>query len=289
MDRQSNAVPAIIKRKRIIAAEEHHGGAWKIAFADFATAMMAFFLVMWLVSATDETTRKGLAEYFSPTIALNREAGGADSVFGGHNVTSDAVLADAARHDATLHAEGEAMTAPLRDESADTPDGPGTTDTLEDIARALRAVGGESAVAEQALRHIVTRVTDEGLIVEVFDLPGQPLFEGETDVPAPVLSTIAGLLHEVFGLVGNGVAIDGHTRTKPVIRANNQVWALSTARAQQMRELLQGAGISPARMHRVTGHADRQPAARNPAAVRNNRLEVVLLRDGAEAAGPRWH
>ncbi|MBK5927648.1 OmpA/MotB family protein [Rhodobaculum claviforme] len=289
MDRHRNAAPAIIKRKRIIAADEHHGGAWKIAFADFATAMMAFFLVMWLINATDEQTRKGLAEYFSPTIALNRNAGGSDSVFGGHNVMSDAVLADSARHDAVMHAEGEAMAAPRPPEAAHTPDGPGTTDTLDEIARALRAVGGESVVAELALRHIVTRVTDEGLIVEIFDMPGQTLFAGDSDVANPVLVTIAGLLHEVFGLVDNGVAVDGHTRTEPVIRTDNPVWALSTARAQRMRELLQEAGIAPARMHRVTGHADRQPAARNPAALRNNRLEVVLLRDGAEAAGPRWH
>ena len=289
MDRQNSAVPVIIKRKRVVAADEHHGGAWKIAFADFATAMMAFFLVMWLINATDETTREGLAAYFSPTIALNRTTAGADGLFGGNSVMSEDELADSARHDASLHAEGDALDPPQQADEENTPDGPATTDSFDEVLRALRAIGGESAVAEQALRHIVTRVTDEGLIVEVFDLPGQALFDGETDRPSPVLATIAGLLHEVFGLVQNGVAVDGHLRMQPVIRAENPVWGLSTARAQRMRELMQEAGVDPGRMHRVTGHADRQPATRNPAAVRNNRLEVVLLRDGVAAASPRWH
>lgn len=289
MDRQNNAVPVIIKKKKIIAGEGHHGGAWKIAFADFATAMMAFFLVMWLINATDQETREGLAAYFSPTITINRTSSGSDGLFGGHNVLSEQDLAENAEMNARLHAAGESQDPPEETESAETPDGPGTTDSFEEVLRALRAIGGESAVAEQALRHIVTRVTDEGLIVEVFDLPEQALFVGDSDSPNPVLGTIAGLLSEVFNLVENGVAVDGHLRAQPVIRTENPVWALSTARAQRMRELLQGAGIDAGRMHRVTGHADRQPSARNPAAVRNNRLEVVLLRDGVAAASPRWH
>ena len=285
MDRQNSAAPVIIKRKKGGGGGEgHHGGAWKIAFADFATAMMAFFLVMWLVNSTDETTKRGLAAYFSPSIQLTKTTGGSDGAFGGHNVTSQETMADSARFDARLHAEGEypAHSDDAAARAADPEDG--TTDTLEEIQRMLRGLGGESAVAAEALRHIVTRVTDEGLIVEVFDLPGQPLFEAETDTPTEVTGVIAGLLSEVFGLVGNGVSVAGHLRTLPVVRADNPAWELSTARAQRMRVLLQEADVAPERFVRITGHADRKPAARNPAAVRNNRLEVVLLRDGAMPA-----
>ncbi len=277
MDRQNAAVPIIIKRKRGSQGGAHHGGAWKIAFADFATAMMAFFLVMWLINATDEDMRRGLAAYFSPTVDLKRTVAGSDGVFGGHNVITEEILAETARHDASLTGEGPAV-AEDRAEAAEDSAG---ADVLEELVRALEGRAGESEVAELALRHIVTRITDEGLIVEVFDLPDQPLFEAETDAPAQVLPVIADLLTEVFGLVDNGVAVDGHLRALPVVRADNPAWALSTARAQSMRGLLQDAGLHPGRMIRVTGHADRQPATRNPAAVRNNRLEVVLLRDGA--------
>ena len=70
----------------------HHGGAWKIAFADFMTAMMAFFMLMWLLNATTEQQRKGIADYFSPTIPINRVSGGGDGAFGGDNISSEARL-----------------------------------------------------------------------------------------------------------------------------------------------------------------------------------------------------
>ena len=71
-----NLAPVIIKRKKVIASGGHHGGAWKVAYADFVTAMMAFFKLMWLLNATTEKQRKGLADYFHPTIAVSRISGG---------------------------------------------------------------------------------------------------------------------------------------------------------------------------------------------------------------------
>ena len=70
MAAQSNLAPVIIKKKKKVSGDGHHGGAWKVAYADFVTAMMAFFLLMWLLNATSEDTRKGLADYFSPTLAI---------------------------------------------------------------------------------------------------------------------------------------------------------------------------------------------------------------------------
>ena len=72
-----DGAPIIIKRKKVIAGG-HHGGAWKVAYADFVTAMMAFFLLMWLLGATNEKQRKGIADYFNPTIPVNKVSGGGD-------------------------------------------------------------------------------------------------------------------------------------------------------------------------------------------------------------------
>ena len=72
---QSNAAPVIIKRKKVVQGGGHHGGAWKVAYADFVTAMMAFFMLMWLLDATTEKQRKGIADYFNPTIPINRDLG----------------------------------------------------------------------------------------------------------------------------------------------------------------------------------------------------------------------
>ena len=289
MDRQTNAAPIIIRRKKGGAAHEPHGGAWKIAFADFATAMMAFFLVMWLINATTEQQRRGLADYFSPSIPVTRQSGGGDGAFGGREVIADDVAVNSGGGaSADLSAR---QTQPQAADSAGAALGadPATeSDSLDDLEQILRARSGESMALEQAMRHVVTRVTDEGLIVELFDLPGQSLFAEGSDSPEPVLRVLTDLLAEVFALVDNGVAIAGHLRSLPVVLADNPAWDLSVDRAQRMRQMLEAAGIAPARQRRVTGHADRQPVTRDPGALRNNRLEVVLLRDGREGNPAHW-
>src|SRR6056297_3207950 len=93
MSAQSNAAPIIIKRKKVTAGDGHHGGAWKVAYADFVSAMMAFFLLMWLLNATTEKQRKGLADHFSPTIPINRASGGGDGALGGDSIFTEETLA----------------------------------------------------------------------------------------------------------------------------------------------------------------------------------------------------
>lgn len=83
MTETRNLAPIIIKKKKVIAGWGHHGGAWKVAYADFVTAMMAFFMLMWLLNATTEKQRKGIADYFNTTIPVNRISGGGEGMFGG--------------------------------------------------------------------------------------------------------------------------------------------------------------------------------------------------------------
>lgn len=146
------------------------------------------------------------------------------------------------------------------------------------MEKALLARGGESNTMEQLLRHVVTRVTDEGLVIEVFDLPDAPLFRDESAEPTEVIEAVAGLLAEVLGLTTNEIAVNGHLRAYPVTLIDNPVWDLSADRAQVVRTLLEGAGIPPERVQRISGFADRKPATEDPTAQRNNRIEVILLR-----------
>jgi len=273
---QDNLRPVIIKRKKIVGGDGHHGGAWKVAYADFVTAMMAFFMLMWLLNATTETQRKGIADYFSPTIPVHRISGGGQGALAGQSVTSEDTLAhdgtgaSAANPTALNRARGEVA----RDETA----------ALEAIAAQLAADSGESAVADSLREHIRTRVTDEGLIVELFDLPGSPLFGPGTTTPRPVLEALSGMLAELFAMVSNEVAVAGHIRAHPVVLAENPVWDLSTRRAQAMRLQLSADGLDAERVQRVTGWADRRPTEPDRMDVRNNRLEITLLRSGT---GPR--
>jgi chemotaxis protein MotB len=276
---QSNAAPVIIKRKKVVQGGGHHGGAWKVAYADFVTAMMAFFMLMWLLNATTEKQRKGIADYFNPTIPVNRISGGGEGAFGGDSVFAEQVLAQSGTGASTLRpteerqARGETGT----DAGADRA-GRASEPALRDLERALIARGGESMTMERLLRHVVTRVTDEGLVIEIFDLEDAPLFAADTAEPAPVLRDIAGLLAETLQLATNPVAVDGHVRGYPIMLIVNPVWNLSADRAETMRALLESRGLPPQRLRRVTGHADREPATDNPMAARNNRLEVILLR-----------
>lgn len=276
---QKNAAPVIIKRKKVVSGGGHHGGAWKVAYADFVTAMMAFFMLMWLLNATTEKQRKGIADYFSPTIPLSRVSGGGDGNFGGDSVFSEEVIAQNGRGASSAmptkerQAAGQTGTEVKDGEAAKT-----EAEALAKVEEMLTGLGGESMVSVEAQRHIVTRVTDEGLIVEIFDLEGKPLFTADEE-PAAVLAEIAGVLTEIFALVGNGVAIDGHLRAQPEVLRKNPAWDLSAARAMRMRQLLETSGLATARVQRVTGHADRMPAVQNPMAARNSRLEVVLLRN----------
>ncbi len=274
---QSNAAPVIIKRKKIIQGGGHHGGAWKVAYADFVTAMMAFFMLMWLLNATTEKQRKGIADYFNPTIPINRVSGGGDGAFGGDSVfTEDTLARNGMGGSAANPAEGAASeSAPAR---MDGDDGKGKDQALEEVAKALTAKGGESMTMERLMRHVITRVTDEGLVIEIFDLDDVPLFASETAVPSETLRNIAILLAEVLRITTNDISLDGFTKSYPITLIDNPVWDLSTDRAQAMRVMLKGSGMAAARISRIIGHADRQAVAPNPAATRNNRIEIILLR-----------
>ena len=278
MAAQGNAAPVIIKRKKVVAGGGHHGGAWKVAYADFVTAMMAFFLLMWLLNATTEKQRKGISDYFNPTIPVNRISGGGDGVFGGDSVFSEETMANTGT--GAMKNKSSAASAENEGENAGQgAAGEGRAQSeLEDVEKALLARGGESNTMEQLLRHVVTKVTDEGLVIELFDLPGAPLFVGETEKPSPVALALADLLAEVLNLTTNEIAVSGHLRALPVTLIDNPVWELSALRAQETRKILEDAGIDPDRVQRISGFADRKPAVADPAAERNNRIEVILLR-----------
>ena len=275
---QGNAAAVIIKRKKVVQGGGHHGGAWKVAYADFVTAMMAFFMLMWLLNATTEKQRKGIADYFNPTVPINRISGGGDGAFGGSSIFSEDVLTQTGTGASSQRATEDRQARGVNQPAADAGAGEGADDSLDAIEKVLLARGGESMTMQRLLRHVVTKVTDEGLVIEIFDLPGAALFVADTAEPAPVLDEIAGLLAEVLGLASNQVAVQGHVRSYPLPLIDNPAWELSAARAQAMRLRMEAAGLPQMRMERVAGYADRQPATADPTAARNNRLEVVLLR-----------
>lgn len=266
MSGRNDARPIVIKRKKVVAGGGHHGGAWKVAYADFVTAMMAFFLMLWLLGSTTDDQRKGLADYFSPAIPMQRASAGGVDMFGGAGLGPGQIVHDS-----------DALGTALRD-SPRSGEEEAVLPSLEEVEAELLARGADDPSVAMALRHVVTRVTDEGLVVEMSDLEESPLFEPDTATPMPVLLILAEVLADVFAMVANPVAIEAHSRAYAMVAREPLVWELTASRAQNLRMLLVEQGFATERTHRVTGHADRRRVARNPLSVRNNRLEVILLR-----------
>ncbi|WP_300034100.1 flagellar motor protein MotB [uncultured Roseobacter sp.] len=276
MGAQSNLAPIIIKRKKVIAGG-HHGGAWKVAYADFVTAMMAFFMMMWLLNATTEQQRSGLADYFSPTIPINRVSGGGDGNFGGDSMMSEDTLPQEGRGATEEHAAEQDKS---RGDTGSAPEGgEEQSDTdFEALIAELIGRGGETEVMDNLLKHIVTRITDEGLVIELFSRENAPLFVSGTAEPTKLLDDLVSLVAGVSVAVTNQVAIGGHVRAFPVVATENPVWDTSSSRADLTRNILEREGVTPERIERVTGHADRELVVDNPMAARNERVEIVLLR-----------
>jgi chemotaxis protein MotB len=275
---QSNAAPVIIKRKKVIQGGGHHGGAWKVAYADFVTAMMAFFMLMWLLNATTEKQRKGIADYFNPTVPVNRISGGGDGAFGGDSILSEQTLTKTGTGASVQHptdsnkasgagSGGEANTTTASEAAAN-----------QAIEKQLTAMSGESMTLERVMRHVITRITDEGLVIEVFDLDDSTLFTADTATPTETMKSLSAIISSVLSTAENKVSVNGYLMTYPAPLLDNPAWELSTERAQAVRILLESAGTDATRIDRVTGHGDRKPATADGSAARNNRLEIVLLR-----------
>ncbi|KPA20354.1 Motility protein B [Shimia sp. SK013] len=265
--------PIIIKRKKVIAAGGHHGGAWKIAYADFVTAMMAFFLLMWLINATSEEQRLGLAEFFSPTIPLNRISGGGSHMFGGKNISEEQILSRSGRGGLPTQLTGTPGTEPSEDLAFR------LQEKLAEVEDYLMGGGGESFLTDNTKKHVVTRLTDEGLVIELFAAEDQPLFVDGTAIPMPIMEDLVEIIARASEMVASDIAIEGHVRSEPIIQRETKVWDMSAGRAQAVRGMLQSDGVNPRRLRRVVGHADRELISNKPRDVRNNRIEIILLRE----------
>ena len=242
--------PIIIKRKKIVGGDGHHGGAWKVAYADFVTAMMAFFLLMWLLNATTEEQRKGLADYFDPTIPISPVSGGGTDILSGDSVLMTDTLAQSAR-------------GGIDGESADL------------AAQATAALTGliEAGQAKVTL-------SPEGVVVDLIDSDGAPLFAlggaAVSDLLREVVADVAPVLSES----GRPIRFVGHTDALRFRTGAYTNWELSADRANAARRLAVGAGLDAARVSSVSGRADRQPIGDDASAPENRRISIIMLNEG---------
>ena len=277
----SNQPPIIVKKIIVEAHAGHHGGAWKVAYADFVTAMMAFFLLMWLLGATDEKQRKALADYFTPTLVeMRQNSAGADGMFGGDSLTSKDKYPHKASQTGT-----RSMTIPR--------DTTGTQDKKgkEDLSRPkVDAKEFEKRIRERIkkdpaklalLKNIRFTDTKEGLRIDLIDEANFSMFALATDILNPKARVLIGEVAGILDNMDNQLVIRGHTDSLPYAsgkQMNN--WMLSSARAEATRKELVRQGVIKNRMTRIEGVADTEPYNPNDRMDdRNRRISITMKRD----------
>ncbi|MFC4254896.1 OmpA family protein [Altererythrobacter xixiisoli] len=263
--------PPIIVKKVTIVAGGHHGGAWKVAYADFVTAMMAFFLLLWLLGATTEDQRKGLADYFTPTLVKTREqSAGSNGLLGGASITDADNYPNRAGQTGT-----KSLTIPR-----DATGGPreGGAATIQRMKERVEEKLESNEKLKQLMRQVRMVDTNEGVRVDLVDDADFSMFVLGTTVltneAASLVSAIAGAVAPESGKL----TIRGHTDAlpwKPGVKANN--WSLSAGRAEATRQALLRGGIADDRFFRIEGVADRELLVKdNPQDPRNRRISILI-------------
>lgn len=299
----------IIKKKKKGGHGGHHGGAWKVAYADFVTAMMSFFLLLWLLNVTTDVERKGIADYFAPA-SISKSESGAGGVMGGQTITTNGAQFSYATpptsQDVTIptQGQGDEGEAETKGKSQDDAKAAGTAPTLskdersmaeqmkrEEMAfkqteEALRAALSGNAELRDFMNQIVIDRTPEGLRIQIVDRDKFSMFPSAGAVPYERGRDLLLLVGKVIARLPNNISVTGHTDgTQFSTASHRDNWTLSTERANVSREYLVKAGVQDTRVARVSGLADRDPfVPQDPKDPSNRRISIVLLRQSIPPA-----
>jgi chemotaxis protein MotB len=274
--------PIIVKKIKK-GGHGHHGGAWKIAYADFVTAMMAFFLLMWLLGSTTEGDKKGIADYFqSPLkVAMAGGSGSGDSSHvlkgGGQDLTRTTGQVkrgevEAKRDSVNLHAlKAEQVRAEIA--------------RLEDLKRKVENRIAANAKLSQMSSQIRLDMTRDGLRIQIVDEQNRPMFDSGSPVVQPHMRELLHEIAQVLSDVPNRLTLEGHTDAQPFAGGDRGYgnWELSADRANASRRELVAGGLADDRMLRVQGLASSQPFdAADPRAASNRRISIIVMNREAE-------
>jgi chemotaxis protein MotB len=234
----------------------HHGGAWKVAYADFVTAMMAFFLLLWLLSMTSPDQRAALSQYFNEFSLFNDKAQQSGTSF----LDKSSGVLNAGR---SVQSESPRIKVEKKTSS-------------EELAKMMRGAIDEKL---QVMKNqVLIETTAEGLKIQIVDNEGSEIFRSGSDEPTEKARQIIRLVSENLREKPNRIIIEGHTDSAPFKSAQKTNWELSTSRASAARRELENSGIDPNRIARVVGFADQDPLIKeDPKDLRNRRISIILM------------
>jgi chemotaxis protein MotB len=317
----------IIKREEVVEGG-HHGGAWKVAYADFVTAMMAFFLLMWLLNATTEEQRRGIADYFSPSATLATQKSGSGQPLSGKSPFEEGQAISDKGSVAVMNANAP----PVEDEddgsdtlATRTVHGPANPNSVEYTQQSANAKGklvnqpGAGPKAAEAARRqeqadftkaaasiqkaiqydpalaplarqLSVDVTPDGLRVQIRDSEGLPMFDTGSAEPTARATAVLQHLTPILLKLKEPISIAGYTDAQPYTRIGRTNWDLSADRANATRRILTENGLPDERILDVTGHGDRDLLVpAEPEAASNRRIAILLVRMAPPLPAPASH
>ena len=293
----SNSRPIVIKRKKKVV-NGHHGGNWKVAYADFMTAMMAFFLLLWILSVSDTEKLEGIAEYFTPAAVPLVDIAGYDPAAAiARESDSDAPPLPQLGQDRPLTDPSDDATAPdgpnpwkafdaeaaATKNAAKPPSDKAKADPVATAQAALEQKMAKGNPLESLAGNLMVARTPDGLVVEIVDLGERPMFRTGSAEVTEVLMRVLTEFSEVIADAPMAISITGHTDAVP-FRGNQGYgnWELSADRANAARRALESAGVPPDRFTSVSGLAAVAPLIpEEPKDARNRRITLKL-----ETIGP---
>lgn len=274
--------PIIIKKIKKKSGGGGHGGSWKVAYADFVTAMMAFFLLLWLLSMVSDEKRIALQEYFRQ-YSIFSESGSTAVTSKDSKITDPRFPTEASQQTlksplANVKGKGQLEYGKKRAKVSMT-----TQD--EEIVQKLRAAidGKVAGMRDQILVDII----EGGVRIQIIDAEGAMMFALGSDQPTAKAKEILKLVAENITDIPGQIVIEGHTDSAPFKSGQITNWELSTSRASAARRELEAAGTDPSRMARVVGYADQELLVPlNPLDQRNRRISIIVLQPKEQVPSP---
>jgi chemotaxis protein MotB len=290
MAAQQNQRPIIIVKRKKNEGGGHHGGAWKVAYADFVTAMMAFFMVMWLVAAVSKDQRAAIFDYFkNPSMEPGKSSkpapgqmgpGGASSSpinLGGGMDAPKSILSQ------TPGAGAQMVTQPVTQRDIAKEAAGLEKQKLESLMEDLRKAVSESQALKPFKDQLLLDITPEGLRIQIVDEQNRPMFDLGSSRLKDYTQTILSEVAQYLNTVPNRISLSGHTDVRPYPGKTYSNWELSADRANAARRALENGGLDPAKIARIVGLSssvlfDKE----HPEDPINRRISIIVMTKAAE-------
>jgi chemotaxis protein MotB len=284
----------MIKKVKKVVGGGHHGGAWKVAYADFVTAMMAFFLLMWLINTTSPQQKRGIADYFAPA-SVSQSTSGSGGILAGTALGDDGVKSNGSAS-AIDQLAPEAPPNPKDTGQSSTQSGGASGNSneqaakdalnkhedaeLQSAAQSLRQAMQQMPELAELSKQVLIDQTPEGLRIQLVDQEGRSMFDPGSSRPNDRAKLLLRAVAKIANKLPNRITIAGHTSASATGVKSPADWALSSGRADASREVLQQAGIDADRIYQVSGKAASDPLfPDDPTLPGNRRLTIVLLHE----------